>query len=60
MEKRITIQVELTPDVLGNYHWKVIDINRATNPYGIAFDNGYGRTHESAVKQALNASKRFV
>lgn len=60
MAKRITIQVELTPDVLGNYYWKVLDLNESNNPFNLSLDSGYGRTHESATQQALSASKRFL
>lgn len=59
MQKRITIQVEVTPDVFGMYHWKVFDASAVNNPYGLSLDSGYASSPEVAGKQAVNASKRF-
>lgn len=60
MTKRITNQVEVTPDVFGNYHWKVTDLNKVNNPYGLSLASGYAKSPEVASQQALIASKKYV
>lgn len=59
MTKRITIQVEVTPDIWGQYHWRVFDANQKNNPYGLSLESGYASSTEVASRKAVLASKRF-